>query len=1220
MILTKDFSHPYISKPLKNDIFYVRVLILLAFCVTAYFLLWLILEGSSSSLFIFSLVVLVFSFRTLKWWHEWYHYWSPSVPVCNNKKLNFTVDVFTTFCKGEPKEMLLNTLMAIKNIRYPHHTFLCDESDDADLRKFCVQHDIRYITRKDKRHAKAGNINNALTHSNAEIVLILDPDHVPVPDFLERVLPYFNDKKIGFVQCIQSYSNQGESFVARASAEQSFHFYGPMMMTSNSYGTVQAIGANCTFRRSALDSIGGHAAGLAEDMHTSMRLHAEGWKSVYVPEVLSKGLTPSSLVAYYKQQLKWTRGVFELLFCVLPVLFFKLNLRQRIYYITSSLFFLSGVIQFIEVFISLYSLGFSVAPLKLDIVHFFSLLSIILLLNYTIRVFVQRWLPMNNEQGFHLKGGILLSGSWWVFLLGFFYSLFRIQVPYLPTPKNTNISNDGMIYVPNILLITFSSLMIYYGLHRDFTPFSILLCGILCLQLFPLLYLYLVWIKKISIKNDTIANSPKVIIKHWITFLDYLYRVLYRMFERKYHMLTLIAIVFIVSFIRFIPFNLKGNSFNVIESAVKGNISNLSLKILKIGLMDSSLYSLSDRLNSSREFSFSPMIILLDKQNSMESNANLLNSISYGYMDRELEFLSNCMLTYHRAVFISFPLHLNEENISSKVFCDAWRYVFEYFNAKGVSNLVWLYPFSCVADSSFPGRSYVDAFSCSSIESRFMEHYKYMEKPVFNFSSDIFSLDNSINVVSGFKLNKSSTNSFISFTPDENSTKKILEKEKNISDEDFTQKVIRCKDIRKNSDDEFFHFVNGKPFFIRGIAYNVGHDWRDGSNFPSREQLSNDFKLIKQMGANVIRRYSSDIYDDNILSIAKENGLMVQFGFWFDPKIDYSSDSGSVELYVKQVHKTVDRLKDDPSILSWTIGNECWGQLKHHYDKPYLISVRHSYVVMLEEMAKLIHEIDPNRPVITCIEHEESQLPSELTDLRKYAPSLDAIGINSYYKAQISKLDSVFLANDTTRPYLVSEFGPEGYWNYHYNHVFKNRLVEESNYYNADWYAYQWKNYIEPNSKNCLGGVAYCWQDRMEATWTWFGISDYKNRLKPVYWKLLSLWNSDKKHDEYLSSKVKLIQEQVGNKIFFILKNSTTETVFNHIDWKVLEADYLQPYHQFILKEDKTKLIMQIPKEDLRLRVYVFLSDNHNNVLTYSEPVFFDIPLTLTSRESANSP
>ena len=76
-----------------------------------------------------------------------------------------------------------------------------------------------------------------------------------------------------------------------------------MMMTMNSYGTVNAIGANCVFRRKALDSIGGHSPGLSEDMHTAMQLFAKGWKSVYVPKVFTRGLVPSSLTSYYKQQL-----------------------------------------------------------------------------------------------------------------------------------------------------------------------------------------------------------------------------------------------------------------------------------------------------------------------------------------------------------------------------------------------------------------------------------------------------------------------------------------------------------------------------------------------------------------------------------------------------------------------------------------------------------------------------------------------------------------------------------------------------------------------------------------------------------------------------------------------------------------------------------------------------------------------------------------------------
>src|SRR5204863_84828 len=83
----------------------------------------------------------------------------------------------------------------------------------------------------------------------------LDRDHVPFPEFLDRVVGYFDDAGVGFVQVAQAYYNAPRSFVARAAAEQTFAFYGPILQGMHGTGTAVAIGANCTFRRTALESI-----------------------------------------------------------------------------------------------------------------------------------------------------------------------------------------------------------------------------------------------------------------------------------------------------------------------------------------------------------------------------------------------------------------------------------------------------------------------------------------------------------------------------------------------------------------------------------------------------------------------------------------------------------------------------------------------------------------------------------------------------------------------------------------------------------------------------------------------------------------------------------------------------------------------------------------------------------------------------------------------------
>src|SRR6266498_1137628 len=45
--------------------------------------------------------------------------------------------------------------------------------------------------------AKAGKINRALELTDEEFILVLDPDHIPLPQFLDRVLGYFADEKVG---------------------------------------------------------------------------------------------------------------------------------------------------------------------------------------------------------------------------------------------------------------------------------------------------------------------------------------------------------------------------------------------------------------------------------------------------------------------------------------------------------------------------------------------------------------------------------------------------------------------------------------------------------------------------------------------------------------------------------------------------------------------------------------------------------------------------------------------------------------------------------------------------------------------------------------------------------------------------------------------------------------------------------------------------------------
>ncbi len=466
-----------IQPPGRKERITLRIIILLGLITIVNFFYWFLQPELIDNHLLYWLLMGPMIFDSLRIIYIWYHYWNISVPEKPKLTKNLTADVFTTYFPGEPYEMVKETLYAIQGIKYPHTTYLCDEANDPHLKEFCKANGIIHVTRNNRINAKAGNINNALQQASGEICLILDPDHVPKENFLDDIIPYFEDEKIGFVQSVQAYYNIEESDVAQGAAEQTFHFYGPIMMTMNSYGTVNAIGANCVFRRKALDSIGGHAPGLSEDMHTAMRLFAKGWKSVYVPEIFTKGLVPSSLTSYYKQQLKWSRGTLELLVSVFPKLFWKLTWRQKLHFGVLPLHYLSGIFYLISFLIPIISLFTATTPWKGNVINFGLIFLPLLTSILAIRFYVQQWVTGKSERGSHLMGGVLLACTWWIYIIGFIYTVVRKKVPYLPTPKEDKDRTSWKILIPNLIVGIVSILSVIYGLSIDFTPFSIFMSG-----------------------------------------------------------------------------------------------------------------------------------------------------------------------------------------------------------------------------------------------------------------------------------------------------------------------------------------------------------------------------------------------------------------------------------------------------------------------------------------------------------------------------------------------------------------------------------------------------------------------------------------------------------------------------------------------------------------------------------------------------------------------
>jgi cellulose synthase (UDP-forming) len=168
-----------------------------------------------------------------------------------------TVDVFIT-CYREPVDIVRETVVAARDIRWPHRTYVLDDGGSPAMAAMAEEVGVDYIARSSEwegkpRHAKAGNLNNALMRTDGEIILMLDADQIPWPDILHRTLGWFNDPKMAAVQTHQWFYNvpDGDPMGSHA-----YLFYGPIQQAKDGWDAAFFCGSCGLLRREALMQTG----------------------------------------------------------------------------------------------------------------------------------------------------------------------------------------------------------------------------------------------------------------------------------------------------------------------------------------------------------------------------------------------------------------------------------------------------------------------------------------------------------------------------------------------------------------------------------------------------------------------------------------------------------------------------------------------------------------------------------------------------------------------------------------------------------------------------------------------------------------------------------------------------------------------------------------------------------------------------------------------------
>ena len=366
----------------------------------------------------------------LFYFYVWYLLWNMRRPVPMPVRAGHRVAMVTTRVASEDIGPLEETLQKMAAVSYPHDSYLLDEENNPEAKAACQRWKVIHFSRRDlpeynlahgkfQARTKGGNLNSWLYQfgRNYEFVTFLDPDHAPQPDFLNKVLGYFENPGVAFVQGPQVFHNRSANWIARGAAEQSYFFYGPLQMGLFGIGACVVNGSHSTFRVKDLFELDGdgYAVHDADDILTSMRIHANGKRGVYVPEVLAEGLAPDTWEEFSKQQRRWAYSMFHLLFYFYVPGLFRMPWRCKLVYLVLTSFYFRGVLYFGLLLLPFVSAVTGNPPVNTQIAAFCLRFLPFFVLHYGVLLFLgQRFLiPKGSRRGFWYRAGLLWVAMWW---------------------------------------------------------------------------------------------------------------------------------------------------------------------------------------------------------------------------------------------------------------------------------------------------------------------------------------------------------------------------------------------------------------------------------------------------------------------------------------------------------------------------------------------------------------------------------------------------------------------------------------------------------------------------------------------------------------------------------------------------------------------------------------------------------------------------------------
>jgi hypothetical protein len=402
-------------------------------------------------------------------------------------------------------------------------------------------------------------------------------------------------------------------------------------------------------------------------------------------------------------------------------------------------------------------------------------------------------------------------------------------------------------------------------------------------------------------------------------------------------------------------------------------------------------------------------------------------------------------------------------------------------------------------------------------------------------------------------------------------------------------KTVPVKVELKKLDSSFQLFRNGQLYFVKGAG---------GSAFPDR---------LAAYGGNSIRTWGTR-GAQRVLDSAAKYGLTVlmgldvareRHGFNYD-------DTAAVRKQLEKIREEVLKYKDHPALLAWGIGNE----LNLQYKNAKVWDA-------VNEISKMIHELDPNHPTTTVI----AGISKEVVDhIKSRASDIDLLAVNTY--GGLATLPAAVRRAGWNGAYMVTEWGPTGHWE-GLTTSWK-APIEETSSEKAAVYKSRYEYSVQRDKGNCIGSYVFLWGQKQERTPTWYGIFTEKGEESEVVDVMQYLWSGNwpKNQAPHLYSFQLDHKKAVEN--VYLKPGASYNALAVAVDpdndklsfrWELLpEATQLGEGGDFeprpkvveglIKPGDKGKAVIKTPDTEGAYRLFVYVTDGNNNVATANLPFY----------------